>query len=333
MENNGLLSKTIIIYSQRKYKNRYFWDLVFEWENEMLISLEGGKMKLGCRLFGFANKLIRKYSWPCIGRSFIERRDAALHLMFDMKAKTVSDFHNRKNVIPIIIDFFLPVSKYKAFERAYNRTPMVLISSREVYESLLKENLNLKLAHWGLSLPDKYMLNPDKPFEKKFHFALVGRVNPILKAYLEKYVEKHPKVVYVIQGRKKYHYYTNNGEYVGYFRSRMDYINLIRMVKIALYSTPGMDGSRADTHGFNQVTPRFLECISAGCQMLMRYPDNPDTRFYELNSFCPSIETYEQFEQVSDRYLATDPDLHIYANYLQKHYTSTRVKELKKIIG
>ncbi len=46
------------------------------------------------------------------------------------------------------------------------------------------------------------------------------------------------------------------------------YINLLRASKISFYSTPGIDGGEKRTGGFNPVTPRYLELLSAQCQLL-----------------------------------------------------------------
>ena len=61
----------------------------------------------------------------------------------------------------------------------------------------------------------------------------------------------------------------------------------------------------------------------------MRYPDNPDTRFYRLEEFSPSIGTYEEFARLADEALSEPVDLRAYAEYLESHYTSSVISSLK----
>lgn len=66
--------------------------------------------------------------------------------------------------------------------------------------------------------------------------------------------------------------------------------------------------------------------------MIARYKENPDTEYYELNRFSPSVASYGQFEEAMDNALATEPGLAMYASYLENHYTSRRAQELKSIL-
>ena len=100
------------------------------------------------------------------------------------------------------------------------------------------------------------------------------------------------------------------------------------MTRIALYSTPSMDGSRPDANGFNQVTPKFLEYISSQCHVLLRYKRNPDTDFYELSKFGKNIESYEDFEKAMEEARNRDVNTKEYFNYLDKHITSNTIGTL-----
>ena len=76
--------------------------------------------------------------------------------------------------------------------------------------------------------------------------------------------------------------------------------------------------------------------IACGCHVIARYPSGDagvDARFYEFEKFSPSVETYEAFEAAMDRALYTEVDTAAYAAYLQKHYTSSRVRDLKKLLS
>ena len=58
-----------------------------------------------------------------------------------------------------------------------------------------------------------------------------------------------------------------------------------------------------------------------------------DAKYYEFDKFSPSIETYEQFEFAMDKALSTEVDYQMYSSYLKKHYTSSRVKDLKELLS
>lgn len=84
------------------------------------------------------------------------------------------------------------------------------------------------------------------------------------------------------------------------------------------------------------MTPHFLEIIACSNHVLLHYPTDErgvDANFYEFEKFSPSIETYEEFEKAMNKALCTDVDKDMYANYLKKHYTSTRVKELVELLN
>jgi hypothetical protein len=109
-------------------------------------------------------------------------------------------------------------------------------------------------------------------------------------------------------------------------------MNLMSQSKVGLYATPGIDGDEIRTNGFSQITPRFLEYVSCGCHIIARYNENSDAKFYEIETFSPSIQTYEQFESNLDYALKNEINKTKYSNYLHKHYTSNRAELLKSII-
>ena len=122
------------------------------------------------------------------------------------------------------------------------------------------------------------------------------------------------------------------------FRDRDTYRHFLKSVREGLYSTPSKDGSRQQFkglsgYGYNQVTPRFLEYLAAGCHVLSRYDRNPDTDYYELDSISPNVDTYEDFEARMDFARAHDIDCETYKNYLSKHITSSRVELLRDILA
>lgn len=186
---------------------------------------------------------------------------------------------------------------------------MVLISSKEVYDFMKENKINLPIEHWALSISDIYRITPHTHFEKKYDLVMMGRQNPVLQSYYKKYSETHPDFTYVYRvieknndGSRDFFYYTSNGKNLGAVNTREQFIALMRQSRCGLYGTPGIDEDekKGSTNGFHQVTPRFLEYIASGCHILARYKRNSDTDFYGLDEFCPSIESYEQFENRMD---------------------------------
>lgn len=313
-----------IIETTRCFQIWPSYHLIYEWEDNIRDEVPNAYLH---KVSGFYEKYIIFFSKYFNLAGF--PLDKNIHFYFEMSAKHRSDFYNRRNIIPCIIDFFLEKKDIDKFEKAHSRNPFVLISSLEVYKLLKSNACKLNIYHWPLSVSDKYKINEDTQYNKKYDFVLVGRQNTVLKEYLEQYARLHPNLIYVLEGEDKFHYYTNDGGYVGYFKSREDYIQLMKMSRIGMYSTPSIDNSRTDGNGFNQVTPKFLEYLASGCWLIMRYPDNPDTKYYELPIFSPHIDTYKQFEERVNMCLTTKPNMKIYSDYLANHYTSKRVELLK----
>jgi hypothetical protein len=144
---------------------------------------------------------------------------------------------------------------------------------------------------------------------------------------------KNPNFVYVYRVIEKdgFKYYNSKNEFLAYNNSRDFYFELMKSSRVGLYSTRGL--SEPVTNGFNQVTPRFFELLTSGCHILARYPKNPDTEYFGLKEFSESIENYEQFEIQMTYALTHEVDIMKYTTYLNQHYTSRRVEQLKLIIA
>ena len=123
---------------------------------------------------------------------------------------------------------------------------------------------------------------------KKYDVILIGRQNPVLKRFLDQYKKTHPDLTIFIPSKQE-------------LASRDGYLDSMKKSRIALYATPGIDGGEKRTNGFSQVTPRFLEMVASGCNIIARYKTNADTDYYELEKFCQSINTYEEFEKEMDK--------------------------------
>ena len=239
--------------------------------------------------------------------------------------------NNKKNIVPCMIDFFCrETNELQEFYRRYAKNPLVLISSKEAYDYLVSVKCPLNIRHLALSISDKYCIDDKTTFEKRYDVVMLGRQNKVLQEFLNEYSERHKELTYVY-GKKEgrnFRYYDQDGLDLGTMSSRDDYMNLMKMSRIGMYATPAMDGGRTDTNGFDQVTPRFLEYIVSGCHVLARYPKNSDTDYYELDKMSTRIDTYEQFEEAMNKLRNKEVDVPFYSSYLEKHYTSVRVKTL-----
>ena len=315
------------ILTCRNLDQRFFWQIVFEWEDVFTKELNLPLMfepKIARNLHAFRLPILDDII--LLGKGNIFR--------FDLSAGNY-DFWNNSKVIPCIIDFNLSKEKIVGFEKAYNHHKIVLISSLEAYSFLKDNNTTLPIAHLPLSLPDKYKLTTDKVLDKKYDLVLLGRQNPVLNEYLNIYIKKHPSFVYVYRptyDEKDFRYYTSTGDYVGDIVTRDQYMDMMSKSRCAFYSTQCVDGGPKWRNGFNQVTPRFLEILASGCHIIARYTNNPDTEYYDINKICPICDSYEMFEKALDRSREEKPDLQTYMKYLEKHYTSTRVDMLRHII-
>lgn len=331
-----VLSKRSIMNGKTNDKKHCF-DIVYEWEDILAEEL-GYQIVLRSKSeFDFdyiCRKIYRRIGVPFFRLfNLLDFRHGEKAIMFDVSTKQQDGIYNNKKYIPCLIDYFLDEIMYSNFLNAYRKNPLVLISSREVYEYLVTKECPLKVAHFPLSLPDQYRIN--EIYDKEYDLIIAGRENPLLMKYVNEYEYEYPQTRILRRRYEKGHfiyYLSATGEIVGIGDSREQYIELLKKSKIALYTTPGMDGTRKDANGWNQVTPRFLEEISAQCHIIARYPVNADTRWYEMDKICTCVKSYDEFKNMMNDFTQRDVDINLYKKYLEKHYTSTRAKLLKQIL-
>ena len=331
--------KQLRIKTNRKITNWPSWDLVYEWEDYFVKSLNTS-YRYDSNMERYFNKFARLTNWNI----FSLFPNNYYEFQWDMSVRLTNSSYNRPNLIPGIIDFHLSKDRLADFFSAYRHNPFILISSLEAFTFLKENNFPKKIYHFPLSLPNAYQITPTTHYEKKYDLVLAGRQNPVLDEYLKKYAANNSAFVYVYRILQKntndgrstnnmsFDFYTSKGEFLGNINDRKGYMELIQKSRVSLYATPGIDGGEERTKGFNQVTPRFLELIASGCHIIARYKDNPDTDFYQLHAFCPNINTYEEFEREMDKALQTNVDMQKYADYLENHYTSKKVELLRTIL-
>ena len=208
-----------------------------------------------------------------------------------------------------------------------------MLTNLEVYNFLKENNCPIPVAHWPLSYPDKDGIG-DIPLRKEYEFCFIGRPNPFFVRLIDEYCAKHPDFTYVINNDdiENRQYVTNKGVFVAKDAGRASYLDMIRKTKITCYTTPGIDEAKKAPAPYNQVTPRLFEMLSNQCHVIGHYPVSDDTEWYELSKYIPNVDTYQDFERWMDHYRKTDFDIAKAKEFLTKHYTSSRVPILKKIL-
>lgn len=334
------------ILSTRSYRKDTFYHLIYEWEDDLADYLETPILNATPYYRKLIiNRIIRKLATLVGGgmwrklNNFIETTNIirplnGYYFAFEIGVKDFPDFSTSKRAIPAFIDLWKPIDLV-SLEDIYKECPLVLISSLETMEYLQEHKCKLNLGHLPLSLSDRYQAKPGVLYEKKYDILLAGRTNPVLREFLEKFMQDQPEVELVAQQEVngEFVYVSNKKGLLGKFDSREEYIQLLRASKIAFYTTPGIDGGERRTGGFNPVTPRFLELLSAQCLVVARYPDNADTRFYELNRICPNVDSYAQFEELLLKYLqSVSVPISLYEEIVLRHATSRRAEELQYLL-
>lgn len=315
------------ILSRRSHSGNYAQPIIYEWED--VISKELNIPVLGNNLiYRGLNRLNIHSSIFGPSRNIFR---------FVTNGKDYDEPMNSNHVIPCIIDFFEKDGQLKEFYKKHSKNKIVLLSSPFDYQYLKNNNCPLNIGLFAYSLSDKWKINKTK---KIFDIVLTGRQDPLLYSFFMEYVKKHPDVTYVKRGKdlvndinKTKEYYLNGKTCLGAVNTREEFMQLQAQGKITLYGVQGY--FEGFTRGFYHMTPHFLEIIACGCHVLAHYPtgeDGIDARYYEFDKFSPSIETYEAFESALDKALSSEVDYNIYSTYLEKHYTSTRVKELQKLL-
>lgn len=312
-----------IISRRFYYSKSHALDIVYEWED--VISKE-----MRCSLVGLS-MIQRAYRRFHVFPTFFSTYKNSFYYVINAKDEDLPI--NKNNIIPCIIDFFLNDDQLQHFYSIHSKNKLLLLSTPFDYEYLLQKKCPIPIALMAYSLSDIYAIE-GKTFNKKYDIVLAGRQDPLLYSFFKEYIKKHPDVSYVERGKGvdiRLQYYLNNKTSLGVIETREGYMDLLSQGRVSLYGTQGYVGDGVTT-GFYHVTPRFLELVACGCQILAHYPECPDSKYYQLSDFSPSIESYEQFEYYMDKAIRTPVDISKYSEYLKKHYTSTRIAQLKKLL-
>jgi hypothetical protein len=325
------------IYTTRDTKQPYYWDVVYEWEDQLSASLNVPLISIGKkydRIYKpsvFKKILNRINFYQTVDKFFF--KPSGYFLAFHIGPPGVYSFHSRKDVIPLIIDFW-KTEDLQRFESIFSLNRYVGISSREVYEFLMSKNLKLNLQHVPLSLPDRmFALRQKITTKRNFDIVQFGRQNRNLEGYMKALLAEFPEINYVYAQRVNNRLEmvsTINGK-LGSFDSRSEFLDLLRNTKICLLSAPGLDDDKVRTGGFSPVTPRFLEGAACGCHLVGIFPDNPDFAYNTIDKICVNVKTYDSFRSTILKCLSSVPQPD-HTEYLKSHVTSRTAQTLKEIL-
>jgi len=313
-----------LIFSKRNLENATsfsFNEIMFEWEDQIADTL--GLDFICPQEANDSLEVLKDGSLGAEYRAF----------GFDMAVMPYPHMSSAENMSVCIIDFYLKEDEWDDFISAYRVNDKVFITSREVYEKLIKYDGMLSIEHMPVTLPDKYALDITDDWDKRpYDVVVVGNNSPVLKGWLDDYEKSHDVNILRRGSGLQWPVYSSKNGFVGYVLLREHYFELLKQCKVVLYSTSGLDGSRHDTNGYHQVTPRFLEYLSCGCNVIAKYDDNADTDYFELGDMSFRVTDYNSFEAQMDRALESAPNLESYSAYLKKHYTSTIIDQIGSIL-
>lgn len=325
------------IISNRSFNLWPSWHIVYEWEDEIAsrLSLEiVNRQDLNKKYLQWLKMKTKQETLLEKNLNYFESdlipSISKYSYCFEMAPRFDLHISNFRNTIPIFVDYW-DRENVSLTKEAYEKCPFLLVTSLEVINFFKAHNFKNRLIHFPISLPSKYRISPDQTFEKKYDIVLVGRQNAVLLSFLQRYVNQNPEIEFIqaFQEGGEIYCSSNKSGRMGKCHSREAYMSLLRATRVAFYSTPGIDGGEQRTNGFNPVTPRFLEILSAGCHVIARYPKNLETEFFNLKAICPAINTYSEFVTQLHDALLQPPPAQRNSEYLENHYTSRRIASFK----
>lgn len=321
------------IYTVRDTPQPYYWDVVFEWEDEFAQTLQIPLIPVGEKYDKiYQPSLLKKvlnrlnyYQWKDKQADEPENYFLAFH----MGVPGVYSFYTHPAVIPVIIDFWKH-QDLKKFQQVFAATQAVVVTSKEVYNYLKRVGVSIKLEHVSLSLPDQHY--QQQYHNKDIDVIQIGRQNRTLNVYMEQLLMEFPSINYVYTEKRGAHVTNVSTKYGALTESstRTAFLKLLQRSKISLLSAPGIDieEDRKRTGGFSPVTPRFLESAACGCHMVGLFPDNDDFKYYEVERACKKIEDYTMFRETILSNLKSDK-LPNHQDFINKHLSSVKAQELK----
>lgn len=322
----------VSILSERAYQHWPSFDVVFEWEDIIAPAIGA---KIVTFEDGIAGKAIRKLKKFCLKwnknwhAKYCISDISKCKLMWVMSAGEYR-FLPIKNIIPIYLDF--SIDMVDKIIVATKSLPLFFVTCKDIYNIFVQKGVT-NARFMPLSISDKYYSEVIP--EKKYDVIQFGRKNTVLHEYMQNYCKMHPEIEYIYQtGDGTLTYTSTKRGNVGKFDTRKEYVDMIKSCRVSLVSTPCCDKGRTEEFGnIDFVTPRFFESAAFYCHMLGRYTCNDEAQSLNLDSVCPNVRSYEEFEQTMDKYLGSeDWDWTIQREFVKKNLTSERAKFIKKEI-
>jgi hypothetical protein len=319
------------IYTIRDTPQAHFWDIVFEWEDQMAASLGIPLVFVGKEYDtiykpGLSKKLLNRANAYQLRDQVLYNPDG-YYLAFHIGPPGVYSFHSRKDVIPIIIDFWKG-ENIPRLESIFKLSHTVFVTSMEVLNYLRDVKVRVNVQHLALSLPDKN-ISLNNSTVRDIDIIQIGRSNAAFNEYMNQFLAEYPETHYVSAKKidNELCVFSNRSGSMGVFKERVDFLSLLKRSKISLVSAPGLDDDKVRTGGFSPVTPRFLESAACGCKLIGIYPNNADFEYYLMKEVCESVSNYSEFKKATSEYLSNPlaPD---YSRFLARHTTSRRANEL-----
>lgn len=245
------------------------------------------------------------------------------------------DYHrlyfNKTNVIPYVIDYW---KRYdELFEKHFIHFPVVYVSGLEVYEYLKAKKTKVNIKHLPLSISDRHLDLFNQDIHKDIDIINVGRKNKIIDSYINQYMQKYPAVNYVhreMENGENIYYSSLHGK-IGKLETRNDLLQTLSRSKIAIVTSPGIDGGEQRTGGFNPVTPRVLEAAIGKCYLIGKYEMNDEFYQFGLDKLVSMPDSFNEFEMMLNAKLNTSFNLQEqYASFLQKNLNSKRIEQVIK---
>lgn len=297
------------IITTRALKKWPTWLMVHEWEDVLAKALPAGLRPLT------ENCLV---SDPTYGQDEFD-------LMFLQLADELRYFVGNGHLIPIIMDLWR--NDYETFLKHAVNFRLIYVTCLQVYREMQAQGL-ANVRYLPFSVADPY-LSWTLP-AKEIDIIQFGRTNPLLDAYMDVFLGRHPKVNYVttFTSDRKVIFLSSRHGVMYESDTRAIFMNTLARSTISLVSTVGMDGSR-DTGGIDPVSPRFFESMAAGCHLVGRIPDNEEFSLLGIAPHCWHLDSYEAFEGTVLHLLQGGFDRRTgYARLLRGHATSVRAARL-----
>lgn len=321
------------IMTERKYEDRSFYQVAWEWEDAIKDTLErmgvdvefdyvrATKNKALQYLYKF---IITKHQIP------IKKTDISeVEIYFPLRVWHCNQYI-RKNMIPIYLDAY--EEDTDIIIQMTKKLPFFFVTAYDTYESIKKKDLNSRVQFMPLSISDVW-ITKEIP-HKDIDVIQMGRRSDVLHQYMMNYCDMHPNVNYVyLESKKTWNYTSTINGNMGTLDTRDDFMNMLRRAKVSLVSTPGLETQRFGKFDF--FTPRFFESAAAWCMMLGRYTENEEADRLNISSVCHNVLDENDFAQVLSTYLSSGIHGEYRTNielFLKNNCTSVRAKQIYRLI-